>query len=369
MNCEEVMELMQRSLDGDLDSAETSRMKEHIQTCPECAAMFERLTLLSDNLAQLPRVAPSFSIVDSILPRLEQIVPEKAPDRQADAESGEPADLVAPGTSRPARRNYRRWAGAIAAGVAAGLLIVAWPSLRSSLSDQNRSFDSASMAESGSSAAATPSASASDQRLFVKFSQNVGSQGATADSAPEAGAAQTPKAAEPSLKAIAPSDSGGENKSDTPGVQADKAAPSASPGGSEENAPMTSLAAPSAGEGTGGGTTGDTNAPANEPSASASASFGIASALRQADVWNSPDGKYKATVEDNRLKVYQTSDGALAFESGEHPDSKIADVVWDDDSAALHYTWTDASGKSTKLEWTAATGQESADSGADGNSP
>ncbi|WJH32995.1 hypothetical protein N6H14_22655 [Paenibacillus sp. CC-CFT747] len=64
------MELMQRDLDQDLTIAEQRTLLKHIRQCPECAAVFERLQRISDELEQLPAVIPPFSIVDSILPRL-----------------------------------------------------------------------------------------------------------------------------------------------------------------------------------------------------------------------------------------------------------------------------------------------------------
>ncbi|MVO99484.1 anti-sigma factor [Paenibacillus lutrae] len=73
MNCKEVKELMQRDLDGDLNDLERQRLAQHTQQCPECGAMLQRLRMLSRELENLPKVRPSFSIVDSILPQLEQL--------------------------------------------------------------------------------------------------------------------------------------------------------------------------------------------------------------------------------------------------------------------------------------------------------
>jgi hypothetical protein len=71
MKCDDVMELMQRHLDFDLGDSEEQAMLAHLQGCPDCADLYERLKLLSRELAQLPKVSPPYSIVDSILPRLE----------------------------------------------------------------------------------------------------------------------------------------------------------------------------------------------------------------------------------------------------------------------------------------------------------
>ncbi|UHA74218.1 anti-sigma factor family protein [Paenibacillus sp. 481] len=73
MNCSEVVEMMQRHLDNDLDGTETDLLTEHTQHCPACAEIYERLARLSSELEQLPKVTPRFSIVDSILPALDRL--------------------------------------------------------------------------------------------------------------------------------------------------------------------------------------------------------------------------------------------------------------------------------------------------------
>lgn len=73
MNCQEVMEFMQRQLDGDLDAKEEDELHAHLMHCLDCAQMFERLQRLSDELTQLPRVIPPYSLVDAIMPQLNEI--------------------------------------------------------------------------------------------------------------------------------------------------------------------------------------------------------------------------------------------------------------------------------------------------------
>lgn len=363
MNCEEVMELMQRSLDGDLDSAETSRMHEHIQACPECAALYDRLTRLSDNLAKLPRVTPSISIVDSILPRLEEI--ELRPAAADESRSDDARPLPNRAASRP-RRLYRRVAGAIAAGIAAGLLIVALPQLRPSHSDQDASYDSASLSGANNPAAsssASASADSDENRMSLKFSGPVGdsaaaSSDAAANGAP--GASASPFAVNGGGIAAEPqsTSAGGEEPTPENGtmqpVERDVA-----PALKDKGAPKTGSGPAESAQPT-GEAGGQALAPADGDVK------GFTSTAASASVWNSPDGKYAAKVEDDRLTVSETANGSVVFQSDPHPDSEIADVVWDGDSAALHYAWTDASGSQVRLVWTAATGKESPDSEADG---
>ncbi|MFS1513565.1 anti-sigma factor family protein [Chengkuizengella sp. SCS-71B] len=73
MKCQEVIQLMQRDLDGDLNKEEHQQMIDHINDCHSCTEMFERLKNVSIELEQLPKVTPPVSIVDQILPQLEKI--------------------------------------------------------------------------------------------------------------------------------------------------------------------------------------------------------------------------------------------------------------------------------------------------------
>lgn len=78
MICTEVGELMQRQLDYDLNEQELTTLMNHLSECKACKDLFERLTLLSGSLEQLPRVTPSISIVDSIMPELDAIDRQRA---------------------------------------------------------------------------------------------------------------------------------------------------------------------------------------------------------------------------------------------------------------------------------------------------
>jgi hypothetical protein len=73
MMCQEVIELMQRYLDQDLDEIEYNQMLKHLQDCPECTELFQRLLAVSEHLENLPKVTPAFSLVDAILPRLQHM--------------------------------------------------------------------------------------------------------------------------------------------------------------------------------------------------------------------------------------------------------------------------------------------------------
>ncbi len=112
MKCEEVMELMQRDIDYDLSPLEKNILDEHIVQCSECKSLFDRLKSLSNNLESLPKIAPPYSIVDSILPNLERLDREEA------------SSIVPQPSRRPFWSRSRIAAGAVAASMLIGVYIV-----------------------------------------------------------------------------------------------------------------------------------------------------------------------------------------------------------------------------------------------------
>ncbi|MBP1961507.1 zf-HC2 domain-containing protein [Paenibacillus aceris] len=128
MNCQEVMELMQRQLDGDLNSQEEGELDAHLAYCLDCMEMFERLQRLSGELAQLPKVVPPYSLVDAILPQLAEIdkgaaasITDKAAvfsTEVSQSEQGQPTKL--PWTRRFGSQFSWKFAGGV---VAAGLIL------------------------------------------------------------------------------------------------------------------------------------------------------------------------------------------------------------------------------------------------------
>lgn len=139
MTCEEMMDLMQRNLDQDLTAAEERALYAHLEKCPDCSDLYERLKLLSDELAQLPKVKPAYSIVDAILPQLESLPGWNEADPDADkgmaaavaAEEESPAFMPAAildgGAGKASRKkgfvSWKVFSGVAAAGIALGMFI------------------------------------------------------------------------------------------------------------------------------------------------------------------------------------------------------------------------------------------------------
>ncbi|WP_256760343.1 anti-sigma factor [Cohnella sp. WQ 127256] len=123
------MELMQRYIDSDLDQQETSLMMDHVGQCPDCAAILARLQKLSNELEQLPRVVPKFSLVDAIMPELERLhAAESITDSNTTVEeSVSHSKPIIARSHRPSRSLLRNITGVVAAGVVAGLLLFGQP--------------------------------------------------------------------------------------------------------------------------------------------------------------------------------------------------------------------------------------------------
>ncbi|MED1802174.1 hypothetical protein [Brevibacillus porteri] len=78
MTNEEIFELMQRDLDRDLVESEQQLLHRLIQKDVDLQLMYNRLKDVSQQLEHLPPVVPPFSIVDSILPKLESAAAKPA---------------------------------------------------------------------------------------------------------------------------------------------------------------------------------------------------------------------------------------------------------------------------------------------------
>lgn len=180
MNCQEVVTLMQRELDHDLDAPEQKLLAEHLNRCPACSEMYERLKLLNEDLEMLPKVMPPFSIVDSILPKLDEIDREQqaatatsfASDHKEQPRDQRTADPLTKtsegyGIEKPKKGFRFNWkaAGAVAAAAAVfGLIIV-----NSDLPRTQEAADFSSLANTASETAqnqsAEKAASGSEEKL------------------------------------------------------------------------------------------------------------------------------------------------------------------------------------------------------------
>lgn len=115
---------MQRALDNDLEDFEHVALTKHLLACPTCAAKYERLKQLSLDLQQLPKISPPFSIVDSIMPRLEQIDQDLEPPAEPILQAVGPRSEQKPGKTAGRRIRGSRLYPLLAVAAAACIMLV-----------------------------------------------------------------------------------------------------------------------------------------------------------------------------------------------------------------------------------------------------
>ncbi|AIQ14010.1 anti-sigma factor [Paenibacillus durus] len=355
MNCAEVMEWMHRYLDHDLSRDESLEMFRHIDGCPSCAELFERLNALSSELEQLPDVSPPFSLVDSILPQLEAIDREKAA-----AAAPSTAETDSPRMSRKASRAKARQnsslagrfgIGAAAAAVIFGIAIFNMPEKLpgAQVDDMMKSTSGYNGFKENTSSAANDAGadSGSEESSGGAGEPFAGSE----ENSPPADAGTSTLAApeSPSPKNGGQAAKGGGVKQDaaepTEKARSDRAeAPTAStdPGKDRRVAnkqtatPMPSAnasAAPETGTDDQAGERSDSimsdktlQAPQSSGGDMGIMDMAPAELSPDSPSWTSPDRRYTAVVEGNQLVIYR--DAAEASEGRQAVDTVAIEGTW-----------------------------------------
>ncbi|MUT66638.1 hypothetical protein GOM71_11935 [Paenibacillus sp. NEAU-GSW1] len=160
-----MIEYMHRQLDGDLDEQEQQLLLKHTRQCPDCAAMFERLKKLSSELENLPKVMPSYSLVDAILPQLEMLDGPRFSDAASVETVQEQARDKGNGSVAARRRRWPAWISGVAAAGAVAMFFV--------ISYSGGMFQSVSKDEAASSTAAEAQPAAALQQNSASDEENV----------------------------------------------------------------------------------------------------------------------------------------------------------------------------------------------------
>ena len=64
--CEIYQELISRMVDGDLSAREEADLARHIETCPDCAALFQAFSAISGQIGEDLEEAP-FDLRDNVM--------------------------------------------------------------------------------------------------------------------------------------------------------------------------------------------------------------------------------------------------------------------------------------------------------------
>jgi hypothetical protein len=380
MRCQEANEWISRYLDHDLSELEQKQLFQHLDSCSNCAETFARMSRISAQLDNLPDVQPKFSLVDSILPRLEEIDRSNtqdeikgelvsAPVEMAPLTSVErPASMEREEVKRASRRRrpvWTRFAAGAAAAVILGFCVYqfqpksipnAEPAIDNSVATNKQMptsepFGAAASTEPSAQVSASPSsgtssgnASANPQSTspagIVTSSPDATSSQADASAELKSGTQSNASSSAPAASPEVPVNSQQAEPSAQPtpaaSTEDDKVtrqaviAPSGSPSTSESAAPKPGVPAPST--------------QSLVPSASSDAKKETSAAGIQSMValeeWTSPDGTYVAKLENGHLNVYLDSSGNLIkiYDDPVTGEWEEGSGSWSGDSKIFSYT-------------------------------
>ncbi|CAH0121031.1 hypothetical protein PAE9249_03557 [Paenibacillus sp. CECT 9249] len=333
MTCPEVMELMNRYMDHDLSESEINHLNEHLRECSSCQVMFERLKRLSAELESLPKVMPKFSIVDTILPQLENI--DLAAAKEQSPEDGQLEGGAASITAAPVKRSWRERfplraiGGVVAAGFVVGLFMVLYKPEVSQQADMElmSTANQAGVAASQDTFAADmPGDEAKDMSKVTTESAQPDKK---ADSKPEANG---PKEKE------APAS----NKGDEPAAGALPQEVHKSGDANEGTGSQDNIAQGFARDNAGIASQGEAASPeAGVEDPAMDMRMGIAKTTRLESP--SPDLRFTAFFESGLLKVTDT-DNKVVYEK-ELPNGSVHRIEWSEDGKTLTYEWSQDGGE------------------------
>ncbi len=340
MKCPEAVEWMHRYIDHDLNEEESSVLFEHMQNCPECSEKFAMLNELSAKLEDLPKVTPRFSLVDSILPQLDEI--DRARQEGSAAEDIPGMMVAAKSTAdinrstRPARsprrsRAYLSGALGLAAAMILGVFIYQYEPHTipdAEIAPQVAYDTNSSAADMSSSSNSAPTEMEENSAILSDQADN-GVDGSNPQDDPDGPAAHDSKTSsgnagnsdgekagssnEGTLNTSVPTEDAGTNagskRSDSPANGGQDKAPASAQTDRGGNAAKIQNSVPETPDGT--AETGDEKSsykviPEKTPveDFSEASMMGIARFMADNE-WSSPDGKYTAELSDQHLYVYR----------------------------------------------------------------
>lgn len=406
MNCSEAVEWMHRYIDHDLDEEQSSVLFEHLEGCTECSEDFALLRELSAKLEDLPKVAPPFSLVDSILPQLDEI--DRARREGGAAFEALPATMVSgEATSELSRNDRRRHSGprrgrayrvgalGVAAAAILGLFIYQYEPQHApeaemaSRAAQDRSAEdtASTMNDSGDTLNDAGRSAPSDEADGGAGPGNKpqGDSGAPVSEAqPPSSETSVPPSREAKDadsrrggKDAAPSEETGDAKA--PKKEA-LAPPAETKGGNTAGGVKSGQAGNSQPAGKRGATDGEGEAVnPNEGTADSMMEllppqsaledqgqmYGITVAPSVSE-WTSPDGNYTAEFRDSRLYVYQNTNGDRKLLAEQSVDGNLLSGEWSTDGQTFTYE-TEKDGASSSHQMKPSPQEPATDNDSNGN--
>lgn len=366
MKCQEVIELMQRHLDQELTEDETAIMHKHIEQCEACSGMFARMAQLSEELVSLPKVVPAFSLVDQILPRLQEIDVLRSEGIKLD-EDGRPLN------EQPVPAHTLGWLDrlkqaatfkAVGGIAAAAVLLLAVFAAIQPIGSQDEAGEARLdvMDQSGASPTANEVGDMSSATSLAAKSPVVTSSGQAERGDRKLADSDTARASQQVTDGGAASPDTSSHSSDGPSPafgeppleQASRNLESSNPLPREDGGPLFGMALeeaqPDLDEGTARGQQQET--PAVEEPFYSIAEFPVVTSsaeVQRLDSSLSASGEWTAYVEESgglyRLAVHETETGAALYVGAFMEMEDVPQLVWSEDEAwvILHYKHADES--------------------------
>ncbi|MEF2964770.1 zf-HC2 domain-containing protein [Paenibacillus sp. M1] len=381
MKCSEAVEWMHRYIDHDLSEEESSLLFEHMRSCKDCSEKFALLTELSAKLEDLPKVTPRFSLVDAIMPQLDEI--DRARKEGGSAAEDVPGTMVAvqdenTGASgrvdrserRMRSRAYRTGALGLAAAVVLGVFIYQYEPREVPNAEiaSNTAYDKDN--SSTGSSASTDEAANDSPTLFTE--QLDGESGSNAQNGANKPAADTETQPESPGNAggselKAPANNGEKDDQAVPDRSGDDAVPAeadskapaedrAEPKPAQSGSPNDSVTPPKESEvpdqealvetGDVVGSFKSTPQSPAEDSMADSRLMGITNFTVALNQWTSPDGTYMAEFKDGYLFVYRNDFEGYTLLTDREIDGSWVKGEWSEDGKTFTYE-TEKDGKTS----------------------
>ncbi|CCQ94270.1 hypothetical protein CULT_180004 [[Clostridium] ultunense Esp] len=342
MNCEEVRELVQRDLDGDLSEMDQENLKKHLLICEECRVFHEKMLEIHSGLVSLPKVNPPYSLVERILPRLEEF------DREEETKKNKRKSLF--------NRPYIRYLSVAAVFALITISFIQWMYGWKSDEKTDMGREVQSVTTSSKDHQTTPSQRLALQDETATESEKKGEQnlGKSQDASPPP---QEKKPDEPKSHFVAMGDSENHQSVKTPSTSPQKSpvdqdpptasnAPSAK--GSEEPKRMTEE--PSVNENSGKGE-GMAVSPPPEQVAPLDPVMGITATPMgdvNPEVIPSPDKSKRALITPTRIE-FQNEKGETIYTVTANPGETFKHLAWIDENQ-VHYEVLKEDGSIMHLE-------------------
>lgn len=211
MKREVAEEWMNRYLDGDLSEEDADILFRHIDNNPDAADTFRIMSALSLQLEKLPDVTPKFSLVDSILPKLDDIDAERRAEIASDIGIMEP-QLEDKDEFTERRKQRRTWrdrlpvrtiGGLVAAGVILGVSIATYEP--KTMTDAGQAPSNVSMEQQAADQETGAAKSSAEEDATLQAPETTTPESTSPESKSEPQSTVSPESATPNQQ-VTPSD-------------------------------------------------------------------------------------------------------------------------------------------------------------------